>query len=230
MSSPIAKSNKQLLDRLLIKAHQATSHGHRVAVLGEEIIQALLRADPERGGRRELLDIGCGDMTLAGLIERQVPACRVTGLDLYELPADLAKQERWERYRRFDGQNIPFETLSFDAALMCDVLHHADESARRYLLSDALRVARIVIIKDHFEYGWLSRQALRAMDFVGNYGYGVSVPKRYFTRCGFEKLVDDAKGRIGELKVGLKLYEHLPGVRTLLRPQWHFIACLSRAM
>jgi hypothetical protein len=134
----------------------------------------------------------------------------------------------WKTLRRSSSPYFRLRLFKEPEPPLCDVLHHADERARRYLLSDALRVARIVIVKDHFEYGWLSRQALRAMDFVGNYGYGVSVPKSYFTRRGFEKLVDDAKGRIGELRVGLRLYEHLPGVRTLLRPQWHFIACLSR--
>ena len=67
------------------------------------------------------------------------------------------------------------------------------------------------------------------MDFVGNYGYGVSAPKSYFARRDFEKLIDDAKGRIGEPKVGRKLYEQLPGVRTLLGPQLHFIACLRKS-
>jgi hypothetical protein len=69
---------------------------------------------------------------------------------------------------------------------------------------------------------------LRLMDFVGNWGYGISVPESYFTREGFARLVAQQGIVITSLDCGLELYEHLPVVRTVLRPDWHFIAVLRR--
>jgi hypothetical protein len=105
------------------------------------------------------------------------------------------------------------------------VLHHAPEDAAR-LLAEAGRVARHVLVKDHFEYGPYSRAMLRLMDFVGNWGYGVSVPERYFSRTEFVLLAAEQKLHISALDCGLELYDHLPLVGTLLRPRWQFIAVL----
>ncbi len=111
--------------------------------------------------------------------------------------------------------------------MLCDVLHHTPATAAR-LLAEAARVARHVIVKDHFEYGAYSRSMLRLMDFVGNWGYGISVPECYFTREGFVRLAAQQGLVITSLDCGLELYEHLPVVRTVLRPDWHFIAVLRR--
>ncbi|MDP3221885.1 MAG: hypothetical protein Q8M96_01995, partial [Rubrivivax sp.] len=93
----------------------------------------------------------------------------------------------------------------------------------------AARVGHSVLIKDHFEYGWLSRQALRAMDFVGNFGYGVSIPDRYFDHSSFTDLCGSAGVACQRVEVGLKMYEHLPVLRSVLRPEWHFFAtCRAR--
>ena len=71
-----------------------------------------------------------------------------------------------------------------------------------------------------------SRTMLRVMDFVGNWGYGVSVPERYFTREGFARLAKEQHLVITAIDSGLDLYEHLPGMGKLLRPDWQFIAVL----
>jgi hypothetical protein len=99
---------------------------------------------------------------------------------------------------------------------------------RAPLLESAGRVGRWVLIKDHLEYGWWSRQMLRTMDFIGNYGYGVTVPTRYFDRDRFQCLCRDAGLRVVELGVGIQLYAHLPLVRSLLSPDWQFMAACRR--
>jgi len=68
---------------------------------------------------------------------------------------------------------------------------------------------------------------LWAMDFVGNWGYGVSLPKRYFTRQGFEDIVGKAGLRTMRIETGIDLYAHIPAARTVLRPAWQFIAVLE---
>ena len=88
------------------------------------------------------------------------PDIAITCLDTYPLPAELEADASWGKYREFDGRHIPFSNQEFDVALLCDVLHHDLNNAEQ-LLSEAARVARFIIIKDHFEYGWYSRQMLR---------------------------------------------------------------------
>ena len=68
---------------------------------------------------------------------------------------------------------------------------------------------------------------LKLMDIVGNWGYGISIPKRYFSKNSFNKIVEDAGLKIIELKVGIRLYDHLPIVKFVLRPKWQFIAVLT---
>jgi hypothetical protein len=70
---------------------------------------------------------------------------------------------------------------------------------------------------------------LRAMDFVGNYGYGVSVPNCYFSYDSFTATMLDAGLRIDDLDVGINLYDHLPFVRFVLSSNWQFVATCSLA-
>ena len=133
-----------------------------------------------------------------------------------------------QRQTQFDGAHVPFADGAFACAMLCDVLHHASESGQRDLLMEAKRVADYVIIKDHFEYGPWSRQMLRLMDFVGNYGYGISIPNHYFSQASFDRLVRDAGLQIHSIRVGILLYRHLPLATYLLRSNWQFIAVLKR--
>ncbi len=48
------------------------------------------------------------------------------------------------------------------------------------LLNEVKRAGKVVTIKDHVENGFFSRQALRLMDFAGNWPYGVSIQKMFF--------------------------------------------------
>jgi hypothetical protein len=226
MSSPIALESKAAPRRALVGLHQTLSHGHRVDVLAERIARHVESLVPR--GRARCLDVGCGDMTLAEEIHSRAPRTDWRCLDVHDLPADLHGEQRWSKYRAFDGRTIPYGELEFDIALLCDVLHHAPQDAAR-LLAEAGRVAQRVLIKDHFEYGSYSRTMLRLMDFVGNWGYGVNVPERYFTREAFTRLATEQGFVITALDCGLSLYEHLPVARSVLRPDWHFIAVLRRS-
>lgn len=228
MSSPIAKAQKSTADRALIAAHKKLSHNHRISILANQFARRIKQLG-KSGTPIELLDIGCGDMTLADEVGSRMTSCHIQCADIHPcLPEVLERDPRWHRYTVFDGRNLPYKDGQFDVAILSDVLHHVPPDMRLDLLRDARRVAKRVIIKDHFEYGWPSRQMLRAMDFVGNFGYGVSVPERYFDRSSFESLCKQADMKIESMDVGLQLYAHLPIVRNLLSPNWHFFAvCCS---
>jgi 2-polyprenyl-3-methyl-5-hydroxy-6-metoxy-1,4-benzoquinol methylase len=225
MSTPLSPLNKKLLHRSVVKAHQMLSHNARVrqlALLLEDIIDHHTAGLPAV----RCLDVGCGDMTLAEQIQRLCPRTSWQCIDLYELPPELQMDPRWLKYRQFDGQRLPFGDNSFDIVLLCDVLHHSGTEAG-HLLREAGRVGGIVLVKDHIEESPYSRLMLWLMDFVGNWGYGVKLPKKYFTVDSFARCSKEQGLRLLELNRGIDLYAHLPVLRTLLRPSWHFIALLK---
>ena len=225
MSSPIAKLQRSQADDLLVNVHKKVSHSHRIAVLADRFARELAQLPRASSDRMTVLDVGCGDMTLADAISERVPSIEWTCVDIHPCPSELkASDARWKRYNQFDGERLEFPAGTFDAVLFSDVIHHVPEGQRAGLLAGAARVGRAIVIKDHFEYGRWSRAVLRAMDFLGNYGYGVSVPKRYFRRDEFLALCAGAGLQVTDVDDGIRLYEHLPVLRTILSPRWQFLA------
>lgn len=228
MSSPIARkdADRTAAHRAVIRIHRMLSHSRRLDRLAARLVPCF-RGLAEGGAPLRCLDVGCGDMGISRRIGEEVPQTRWECLDVHDLPARLADDPEWKRYRKFDGTNIPLADDAVDVVLFCDVLHHAGDSVPR-LLAEARRVGTRVVVKDSLEYSPWSRRVLQAMDFVGNWGYGVPLPRRYFTVGSFRELCDGAGLAVARMEVGVRLYDHLPVLRSLLRPEWHFVAVLER--
>jgi len=203
MSWPLTRESKHTPNKALVSEHA----DHRLEVLADRIALHIESLVPQ--GRARCLDIGRGDMTLAEAVQERAPRTEWRCIDVQGARADLREYADHE----------------LDVALLCDVLHHAPEEAAK-LLAEAARVARHVLVKDNFEYGPYSRTMLQLVDFVGNRD-GAGVPERYFTRQGFVRLAAQQQLVITALDAELDLYEHLPGVGTVLRRDWQFIAVLS---
>ena len=128
MSSPIAKTTKGTLEKWVIQSHQKLSHNKRINYLSALLVQVLKALPLEE---IKLLDIGCGDMSIAENLMANKEGLQATCLDTYPLPEELTEEARWEKYVSFDGRTIPFEDKTFDVAVLCDVLHHDFEYAER---------------------------------------------------------------------------------------------------
>jgi len=221
----MSKEAKGFIKSNLKTVHHTLSHNNRVAILAREIAGILPGVFPAKKSVNAL-DIGCGDMQLAELIdEHKAIPINWNCIDIFDPPTD-SDDEKWQKYKKFNGQDIPFDNESFDFAMFCDVLHHDQKNAGD-LLAEAKRVADYILIKDHFEYGFFSRTTLRAMDWVGNYAYDVTIPKRYYSESLFEDLVKQQGLHIESIKVGINLYGHLPVIGNILSPKWQFIALLK---
>ncbi len=232
MSSPLAKKNKSVSDKFLVGMHHAVSHSVRVGVLSEKFAEKVNALIEQKCIPKEpkILDIGCGDLTLSELVSRKVAGSVWTCVDIYPLPSDKGFDEvKWKRYVQFDGYNLPFDDCTFDVGILSDVLHHVDPDRVCELLCNVLNKCKFVIIKDHFEYGWFSRQILRGMDFLGNYGYGVSIPERYFDGEAFIALCNSAGAEVKVCEVGVDIYRSLPILRWILPKKWHFFAICFKA-
>lgn len=226
MSSPLAKTHKSWLERLLIRGHHAASHSRRVEILARLIADLAQRETASLGAPLTCLDVGCGDMTLSRRLGALWPASRWQGVDIHAPPADSSGVD-WRAYQQFDGRHLPFADDSIDVVLLCDVLHHAAPADQQPLLAECARVARhLVVWKDHFEYGPWSRTMLKIMDFVGNWAYGIRAPDYYFTPARALHLARQSGLVEARRHTGIQLYAHLPLVRSILRPEWQFIALL----
>jgi 2-polyprenyl-3-methyl-5-hydroxy-6-metoxy-1,4-benzoquinol methylase len=193
MSSSTALERKVAPKKAAASAHAGVSHGHRADVLAERIVLHIESLVPR--GRARCLDVGCGDMTLVEAIQARKARTDWRCIDVHDVPSKQRDDARWLKYSRFDGRTIPFADGEFDVALLCDVLHHAPEDAAQ-LLAEAARVARHVLVKDHF------------------------------TREAFARLATEQRLFVTALDAGLALDDGLPVSGALLHSDGQFIAVL----
>jgi SAM-dependent methyltransferase len=165
-----------------------------------------------------VLDAGCGDGLLARRIGQKRPDLAIVGLDV--LRRDRAHIE----VVLYDGKVIPFESGSFDAVMLVDVLHHADEPMT--LLREAVRVARsTLVLKDHTRNGLWAEPTLRLMDWIGNAHDGVALPYNYWTRDQWLEAFDSLGLDVEAWVTRLRLYP--PPASLAFGRSLHFIARLG---
>lgn len=98
---------------------------------------------------------------------------------------------------KFSFRNIAdlskIKKKGFHITLIIDVIHHVGlekvDKIKKIFLK-LKKMSNFLIIKDHFEYGFLSNLLLIGMDFFSNYGDGTNIPKKYFTISSFEKFCE----------------------------------------
>ncbi|MEI6797826.1 MAG: class I SAM-dependent methyltransferase [Pseudomonadota bacterium] len=163
---------------LLNNFHSVTVMNRRVKVLSKACCDMM-----ETGG--SVLDVGCGDGTVALSILSHRPDLNIVGVDVFlrpkvAIPAII-----------YNGTKIPYDTKTFDYVMIVDVLHHTDNPVA--VLSECLRVSKKgVIIKDHLLTGFAARQTLRFMDWVGNRGHDVRLPYNYLSEDGWKDVFEGA--------------------------------------
>ena len=165
-----------------------------------------------------VLDIGCGDGTLAQYIARRIHDVTIRGVEVRIRPGTKIPVQH------FDGVHLPYPDDAFDAALIVDVLHHTEEP--KALMREAARVTRkAIIIKDHRRNGVLAAETLHFMDRVGNDRFGVPVLGNYWS---------ESEWRSAFVELGLTVVSWTTRVR--LYPRWaswvfgrglHFVAKLE---
>ena len=177
---------------MLRQFHNTHVHSRRVRVLAGHLCELI-----PRGAR--VLDVGAGD----GLLASQVLANR-TDLDWVGVDT-LARPTTHIPVELFDGQRLPFPDQQFDVVLFIDVLHHTDKQMA--LLREAVRVSRdSIVIKDHLREGFCAGPTLRLMDWVGNSGWGVSLPYDYWSRAQWTAAQHELRLKTEQRRVELGLY------------------------
>jgi SAM-dependent methyltransferase len=195
------------------RSHRALVSGRRARVLAD----ALASLIPEEA--RSILDIGCGDGTIASLIAERRPNLSIEGVEV------LPRSDCRVPCRPFDGARLPFPDQSFDVCLFVDVLHHTTGVTE--LLREAARVSRIcVVLKDHLSESSLDHATLRVMDWVGNRPHGVVLTYNYQSLRQWEKDFADCGFLVTQFTTQVRLYP-FPASQMFGR-NLHFVAQLKK--
>ncbi len=164
--------------RALNAVHGSAVFGRRVEVLAGALAGAVRRD-------ARVLDVGCGDGSIAARLMELRPDLRIDGVDV------MIRPQTKIRVTAFDGHTLPFGDGAYDVVTLVDVLHHTPDPT--HSLAEAARVAaRAVVVKDHLVAGPLARPTLRLMDWVGNRGHGVVLPYHYLDEAGWQHAADVA--------------------------------------
>jgi SAM-dependent methyltransferase len=193
------------------QAHGRLVRGRRAEVLSARIAELL---PPDAS----VLDIGCGDGAIAALVLGRRPDLEIEGIDV------LVRDDAAIPVQVFGGTTIPRLDRSVDAALLVDVLHHADDPDA--LLAEAVRVSRTcVVVKDHLADGFAAGPTLRFMDRVGNRRFGVSLPYGYRRRSEWDESFRRLPVTVTSWSERLRLYP--APASALFDRSLHFLARLD---
>jgi SAM-dependent methyltransferase len=196
------------------------AHGHRALVFGRRarvLADALAPLIPT--GARTVLDIGCGDGTIAGLVAQRRPDLAIEGVEVIPRPTCQVP------CRAFDGLQLPFPDRSFDVCLIVDVLHHTTDVTQ--LLREAARVSRsTIVLKDHLSKSSFDRATLRAMDWVGNRPHGVTLTYNYQSLAQWQQHFATCGLRAAQLSTILPVYPF--PFSQLFGRKLHFVAQLVK--
>jgi SAM-dependent methyltransferase len=165
-----------------------------------------------------VLDVGCGDGSLAAAILRHRPDLSVRGLEV------MARTTSHIPVTVFDGTRLPFPDGDADVVLFVDVLHHTTHAEA--LLQEARRVARdAIIVKEHCADGFLAWPILRFMDRVGNARFGVALPHLYRRWTEWQSLFARIGVVVTSLQRRIGLYPW--PLNWLFERSLHFVARLE---
>jgi SAM-dependent methyltransferase len=197
----------------IARSHRALVFGRRARALADALAP-LIPAEA-----RTVLDIGCGDGTIASLLAQRLPGVAIEGVEVIPRPTCQVPS------RAFDGVQLPFPDQSFDVCLFVDVLHHTADVTQ--LLREAARVTRsCVILKDHLSENSFDHATLRAMDWVGNRPHGVTLTYNYQSRSQWEQHFALCGLRATQISTALPLYPF--PFSQLFGRKLHFVAQLTK--
>ena len=189
---------------------------HRLRVLVDSIIWHLRPGD-------EVLDVGCGNGTLAAAIMAD-PRCpegvRVRGLERYPRGGEPIE------VIGYDGGRIPLDDGAVDVVIVADVLHHEPEPD--VLASECARIAgRYLIVKDHQVKGLLAQQRISFLDWAANAPYGVPCLYRYNTPSQWVAFRDRLGMKPVEERSSMRIYPF--GFEQFLGGSLHYFAVLTHS-
>lgn len=139
------------------------------------------------GPHERLLDIGGGTGVVGQCVQDLFPVREVTSVDV----EDRFCSGLTIAVRTYDGQRLPFEDNSFDAAMLNNVVHHIPVDVRENLFREIRRVVwGPVYIKDHVALSRVDHLLLAALDLIGNIPFGGMLKADYLDADQWKTLAE----------------------------------------
>jgi SAM-dependent methyltransferase len=168
-------------------------------VYASRLRELVARLAPHLRAGDRLLDVGCGNGTLARALMDARPGLAAEGLERVVRGGEPIP------VHAYDGRTIPFADGAFDVVVLADVLHHEPDPDR--LLRECARVTRrLLIIKDHQVAGFLAQQRISLLDWAANAPYGVPCLYRYLTPAQWAALPASLGLRAAHVVGSMPLY------------------------
>ena len=203
--------NETGFTKFLKQFHTKFIMKRRVNVLAKKIAARL----PENAN---IVDIGAGSGELAFELLALRPDIRISGFDIKK------RRDAKIKIQTFDGKIIPKPDNAYDVAMLVDVVHHALN--QQILLNEAMRLAPVVVVKDHICKTKTDKILLEIMDYVGNRGHEVACDCLYHSQESWKTLISQIDGKILESETGVGLY---PFPVSLLFPKkLHVVLTIER--
>jgi hypothetical protein len=216
-------SNKNRIITQLFYVFRKIGGGDRFSNLFPYIEKEILLLKKALNRKLYLFDYGCGKMDFTIFLIKKRLINNAICVDNYELQNNIINQKY--QYINISKNKKIFKKNQFDIAIIVDVLHHIGINKCEKELKKICNISKYVIIKDHFEYGYFSRQILRLSDWFGNYGTDINIPKKYFTEFKWQKLIKKLK--LNQIKMIKNVSQH-KGLFSLILPSKHqFISVIK---
>jgi len=218
-NSKTSKNKKLLI--LISNLVRKIFGGDRIKRLSNIMIQKSKKIHIKKKGKINILDFGCGSMEISKKLEKLSFVENIVGVDTFESKFKTKKMQ-YIQYDEFFNKN----KKKFDMIIAVDVLHHIGISRAFKTLKKLSKFSKNIIIKDHFEFGFFSRQLLRFVDFYANYAYDVNIPKEYFDYVSWKKTIK--KSRLKEVELIKSFQQHDGVFNIILNKRHHFVSHLKK--
>tara|TARA_Y100000741_G_C18149929_1_gene516761 strand:+ start:78 stop:737 length:660 start_codon:yes stop_codon:yes gene_type:complete len=184
-------------------------------------IEFILKKEAKNKKKISILDFGCGSMEISKKIQHNKFINKIAGVDIFKSKYKYKKLEYFQ-YKKIKD----LKKFKCDVLLLVDVLHHIGVKDSFKLLKELSKYSKLIIIKDHFEHGQVSRQLLRFVDFYANYAYGVVIPKIYYSEKTWINTIRLSK--LKQLYFEKNFQQHDGLFNLILNKKHHFISVLKK--
>ena len=195
--------------------------GDRIKRLSDIMIQKSKKIHMIKKRKINILDFGCGSMEISKKLEKLPFVENIVGVDTF-VSKFKTKKMQYIQFDEFFNKN----KKKFDIIIVVDVLHHIGIERSFKTLKKLSKISKNIIIKDHFEFGFFSRQLLRFVDFYANYAYDVNIPKEYFNYVSWNRTIK--KSHLKEVELIKSFQQHDGVFNIILNKRHHFVSHLKK--
>ena len=194
--------------------------GDRLGRISKTIIDISKKISLGKKRKIVILDFGCGSMEISKKLQKHSFVKKIIGTDTFDFKFKTKKMKYIQSNKFFRSKNN-----KFDLIIAVDVLHHIGIDDAHKILKKLSKISKHIIVKDHFEHGFISRHLLRFVDFYANYAYGVNIPDKYFDYVSWNRTV--YKSSLKEIKFIKNFQQHDGLFNLILNKKHHFVSLLK---